>query len=398
MRAVRSTHGRKLMSRRALTRTGKQLGVRSVISGKPVITPYHEQTGQNQERIQPSINDRPFDDFWKPKPGSTNFTDTVDHRLMEVRKTGGETASVSSISSIEGVWHLKSPGNESPREKRKRRWQKAIYRLLNQNYKGRYYDDHKLLVQKEVLATNLYRALVLEGVSKKNSDDRFAGEFQCDYSFDEKNTRHYIAIKHLDGYKSADTLFNREGRPEAEGPGQRIFDERHNPATDLVIRRFFLGDEDYLKLDNYMIKQNKDRASRTRMLCIDFGMAFYNMFRLPRRCSLKQFRAKLLGKSKKHRVQYRSKPTMHTVLRLMNQGQVDQGIQAGLEKIARLDDVVLERLLWHIHDPAARNALFTILQHRRDQARAILRPGQSLWPEDLPSSVSDGLVRRGLRS
>lgn len=381
MRAVRATLGQRFMSRLASSWGGKLLGMRSVIPGKPTITPYHQQIGQDQEGIEPSLNSRPFYDFWKQRRGNRNFTDTVDHRLMEVRGMKGEPL------SVKGVWHLKSPGNESPRERHKRRLQKTIYGLLNQNYKGRYYDDHKLLVQKEVLATNIYRAVML---AEEKPDKVFAEQLQCGYSFDESHNRHYVAIKHLDGYENASVMFY----PEVEGPEWRIFDERHNPAADLVIRRFFLGDEDYLKLDNYMIRRNADQAARTRMYSIDFGMAFYNMFRLPKRCSMKQFRKKLLGKSKKHRVQYHGKSNIHTVLRLMNSGQVERGILAGLEKITKLDDEVLDRLLWHIHDPVARTSLFAILKHRRDQAKAILWPETHPWPEDLPPGISDGLVRQ----
>lgn len=385
MRTVKPSLGQRIMTGFASSWGGKLLGMRSVIPDKPVITPYHRQTGQDQEGIEPSMNSLPFNDFWELKKGGESFADTVDHQIMEVRAVKGE------LVAVEGLWHLKSPGKESPRERRKRKFQGVFYRLLGQEYKGKYYDDHKLLVQKEVLATSLYRAVVLGG---SESDETFAEEFQCGYSFDETQNRHCVAVKHLDDFENASTLFYRN----LEGPELRIFDETHNPATDLVIRRFFLGDEDYLKLDNFMIKQNQDRAARTRMYCIDFGMAFYNMFHLPKGCNLSQFRKKLLGKSKKHRVQYHGKPNIHTVLRLMNPGQVEQGIQSGLKKIARLEDDVLDVQLRHIHDPVARASLFILLKHRRDQARAMLWPEAFLWPEDLPPEFSAGLVRQNLHS
>ena len=381
MRIVKPSIGRRFMTHFRSSWGGRLLGMRSVIPGKPIITPYHRQIGQDKKGIEPCLNGRPFYDFWKAKEGGEVFTDTVDHQVMEVRGLKGK------LLPVEGLWHVKSPGKESPRERRKRIFQKIVYRLLGQDYKGKYYDDHKLLVQKEVLATNLYRAVVLDD---EKPDKTFADEFQCGYSFDETRNRHCVAVKHLDNYKNASTLFYRD----VEGPEWRIFDETHNPATDLVIRRFFLGDEDYLKLDNYMIKQNPDQATRTRMYSIDFGMAFYNMFHLPRQCSLSQFRSKLLGKSRKHRVQYHGKPTIHTVLRLMNQGQVEQGIQTGLEKIARLEDAMLGRQLWHIHDTTARKALFTLLKYRRDQARAMLWPEEFSWPKDLSPRVSAGLVHQ----
>ena len=385
MRTVRKRPGQPLMSRLADSRVGRILLRRSVAPGKPIITPYHQQIGQAENRIEPSLNDRPFYEFWKPCSGHKNFTDTVDHQVMEVRELKGKPG------SVRGVWHLKSPGSESPGEKRKRKFQKVVYRLLNQDYKGKYYDDLKLLVQKEVLATNIYRAVVL---ASYRPDQNFAGEFQCGYSFDETRGRHCVAIKHLDGFENASTLFS----PNVEGPEWRIFDERHNPATNLVIRRFFLGDEDYLKLDNYMVRQNQGRRGRTRMYCIDLGMAFYNMFRLPRRCTVNQFRKKLLGKSRKHRVQYHRKPTIHTVLEQMGPKQVERGIQSGLKKVASLEDGVLERLLWHIHDPGVRESLFTLLKHRRDQARAILWPERHPWPAELPTKVSAGLVRQDRHS
>ena len=380
MRTVKPSLGQKFMISLASFWGGKLLGLRSVIRNKPMITPYHRKTGQDQEGIEPSLNNQPFHSFWQSKSGGGKFTDTVDHQIMEVRGLKGD------LLSVKGVWHLKSPGKESPRERRKRKFQKIIYGLLGQKYKAAYYDDHKLLVQKEVLATNIYRTVILGG---SKPDENFAEEFQCGYSFDEVNKRHCVASKHLDHYDNASTLFYRN----VEGPEWRIFDETHNPATNLVIRRFLLGDEDYLKLDNYMIKQNQDRSARTRMYCIDFGMAFYNMFRLPQRCSIGQFTERLMGKSKKHRVQYRGKPTIHTVLESMNPGQVDRGIRSGLQKIALLDEKLLGMQLRHIHDPGARQSLLTLLQHRRDQARAILWPKIFPWPEDLPPTISDGLVR-----
>ena len=385
MRSVKPSFGQRFMTRFASSLGGRLLGMRSVVSEKPVITPYHRQIGQDQEGIEPSLNGRPFNDFWKLKEDGGKFTDTVDHQIMEVRRLKGERV------SVDGLWHLKSPGRESSGERRKRKFQKIIYRVLGQNYKGLYYDDHKLLVQKEVLATSLYHAVILED---NKPDEPFAEEFQCGYSFDETQNRHCVAVKHLNDYENGSTLFDRN----IEGPQWRIFDETHNPATNLVIRRFFLGDEDYLKLDNYMIKQDQNQMARTRMYCIDFGMAFYNMFRLPRRCSIRQFKKKLLAKSKKHRAQYHGKPNIHTVLRLMDQGQVERGILNGLEKVARLEDEMLDMQLRHIHDPVARISLFTLLKHRRDQARAMLWPKVFLWPEDLPEEVSAGLVRQDLRS
>ena len=351
---------------------------------EPVITPYHQDIEPGKNGIIPSLNTGPFNRFWKDREGAKNFTDTVDHQVKEVREVRGEAL------SIDGVWHLKSPGKESPRERRKRGLQRFIYKVLKKPYKGCYYDDPKLLVQKEVLATNLYRAVMLEG---ENPDKEFSREYQCGYSFDEEKDRHCIAIKHLDGFEDASKLFHKQ----VEGGSDKAFEEPHNPASALVIRRFFLGDEDYLKLDNYMNKTNKEHNKIT-MYCIDFGMAFYNLFRLPHKCNYEQFKKKLLAKSGKHRVQYRGKPTIMTVLKQMGADQVEHGIKTALTKISQLDDTFLEKQLWHIHDENARKSLLAILINRRDQVRAILYPENNFWPGALTKEVSDGLVRPDRRS
>ena len=349
---------------------------RSVQHSKPIITPYHKKMGHKGG--EPSLNDRPFYDFWQPKSGAKNFTDTVDHQVMEVRNADGVQM------PIDGVWHVKSPGKESRQTRFKRFIQKLVYHVTGQDYKGHYYDDHKLLVQKEVLATNLYRSVVLEDESP---DEEFEEQFQCGYSYDELRGRHCVAIRHLEGFKDASTLFHRN----VEGPEFRIFDDRHNPAADLVIRRYFLGDEDYLKLDNYMYKNNDDQQAHTRMYCIDFGMSFYNMFHLPKRCTFEQFKRRLLTKSQKHEVQYSGRPTMMTVIGLMNQRQVEEGIRGALEKVARMSDEFLVRQSAQIHNIPARKALLALLMNRRQQARAILDPSEP-WPAEPGRHVSDGLV------
>ena len=353
---------------------------RLISHSKPVITPYHKKIGHNKKGLEPSINNRPFYDFWQPKSGAKNFTDTVDHQVMEVRNADGVQ------SPIDGVWHVKSPGKESRQTRFKRFIQKLVHHVTGQDYKGHYYDDHKLLVQKEVLATNLYRAVVLED---ERPDEEFEKQFQCGYSYDEQRDRHCVAIRHLEGFKDASTMFHRD----LEGPEHRIFDDRHNPAADLVVRRFLLGDEDYLKLDNYMYKINDDEQARTRMYSIDFGMSFYDMFHLPKRCTYEQFRQRLLTKSRKHQVQYSDRPTMMTVIRLMSQGQVEAGIRGALDKIARMSDEFLVRQSAQVHNVPARKALLALLMSRRQQARAILDPSEP-WPDGPDRHVSDGLVAR----
>ena len=353
---------------------------RTIAHTKPVITPYHKKTGQKHKKSIPSLNNRPFYEFWQAKDGARNFTDTVDHQVMKVRNRDGVGA------PVDGDWHVKSPGKESGQTRFKRLIQKLVYHVTGQDYKGHYYDDHKLLVQKEVLATNLYRAVVLED---DNPDQDFEKEFQCGYSYDEKQDRHCVAIRHLDGFKDASTLFH--GNKEVSK--RPVFDDCHNPAADMVIRRFFLGDEDYLKLDNYMYKTNDDQQGRTRMYCIDFGMSFYNIFQLPKRCSYEQFKHRLLTKSRKHEVQYSGQPTMMTVIKQMSPGQVENGIRGALEKIARMSDASLRRQCWQVHNSPARKALLALLFSRRQQARAILDPTVT-WPEKAGRGISDGLVAR----
>lgn len=361
--------------------TRQKLLAQRSIAQKTKVTPYHRAQKGWRNGFLPSINDRPFHNFWKVRDGARDFRDTVDHRVMEVRDTEGNSL------SIDGAWHIKSPGKESGRERFKRFLQKVAYFILRQPYKGHYFDDHKLLVQKEVLASNLYRSIVL---AEREPDEQFAREFQCGYSYDETGDRHCVAMKHLEGYKDASTLFHKN----IEGVQHQIFDERHNPASNLVIRRFFLGDEDYLKLDNYMYKTNSDIRARTRMYCIDFGMAFYNLFRLPKECTLAQFKEKLLTKSQKHEAQYRDVPDMMAVIRLMNPGQVESGIHWALTRIASLSDEFLVRQVSQIYDDQARQALLAVLFHKRQQARAMLYLDKFSWPSKLAERVSGGLVAR----
>ncbi len=357
------------------------------IEKKPAITEetdYHRQYGMQGNEKKPSMNHRPFNEFWQSKTLQKPVNYTVDHRLMKIRGENGR------LLDTEGEWHIKTPGKESGRERLKRFFQKIIYHITGQDYKAHFYDDLQLLVQKEVLAANLYKAVVLED---ENPDLDFDQQFRCGYSYDEINDHHCVAIRDLEGFKEAAQLYD----PYVEKPEFLIFDEDHNPATDLVIRRFLLGDEDYLKLENYMYKARNDQKARTRLYCIDFGMAFYNLFYLPKNCSLKMFKHRLFTPSDKHRVQYLNKPTMMTVIQGMSSSQMERGVESALKKIARMSDSLLEQQTRHIYNKEARLSILVMLKFKRQQARALLDSDEP-WPVEPGRKISDGSIARRSRN
>ncbi len=286
--------------------------------------------------------DMPFSEFWKEDEHSRNYTDTVDHKVMMVsERARGKTG-------IDGKWHVKGPGKESRGTRLKRSFQRFLYFFTGQLYKGLYYIDSQLLIQKEVVATNLYRA------AKLASDTSFGERYQSYYTYDKEQKRHYGAFKHLDHFKEAKDI--------ARGSQ---FSECHNPATELVLRRFFLGDEDYLKLDNYMYAPSQDGP--LDVYSIDFGMALFNKFNLPGNCTFEAFKKRLLRPSKKHRLQYRNSKTLLTLLG----SNVDEGLKKGLAMIANLSDSDIQRQCQTIGRHDVRESLIEIMKWRRNQARFI---------------------------
>lgn len=92
-----------------------------------------------------------------------------------------------------------------------------------------------------------------------------------------KNQDHCVASKDLKGFYPGNTFFQ-----QTLFPSICQFTDDHNPVTNLVMRRFLLGDQDYLKLDNYLFKHAEDDELLTgKLVSIDFGMSFYNRFSSP---------------------------------------------------------------------------------------------------------------------
>ncbi|WP_433998236.1 hypothetical protein [Endozoicomonas sp.] len=338
---------------------------------------YYQETGQAGRNILPSINDRPFREYWEEVPGQIH-QGVVDHKLMrikpEVRGTEKEAGS-SKTEKKEDVWHVKTPGHETRAEKFKRLLQKVIYLITGKSYKAHFYDNRKILAQRECLAAEAYKKAM-----------GYGGEYIYRYSLDEKQQDHCVASKDLRGYYPGDTFFH-----QALFPSICQFTDDHNPATNLVMRRFLLGDQDYLKLDNYLFKQAEgdelakveegDELLTGKLISIDFGMSFYNRFSLPENCSVEQFSEKLLRPSRLHRVQYRGQKTLLNMVEQMPGEQVSRSIQVALERIARLTDQQLGELAEHMHQPEVREAMYEVLQFKRAQAKALLK--QEPWPVEL---------------
>lgn len=338
--------------------------------------------GSTPEAIPPINGSQPFATFWQDKQSDHSFGDTVSHRWV-VKQQGGLP---------EESWHLKTPGKEASTERFKRFLQKMIYWVTGKPYKSSYFDDHQLLTQREVLAANVYKTAMLaspDGTAQhSDSMDRFNDEYEVGYSFDsgdsDHQASHSIAARHLNGYADASELFS-----EAVLPTLDDFDEDFDPVTNLVIRRFLLGDEDCLKPENYMFSKIKecDGRMRVKLCAIDFGMGFYNCFDLPDRCSLETFQQRLLTPSWKHTLQYRGKPTLLTLLENQDDQRIQGLVKNALGKIARMDDQALEALAGHIHDPQVRGAMLKILQFKVQQAKAIV--SGTGWPVR-PGPVSHG--------
>ena len=364
------------------------------------VNAYHLQTGQSDPDIIPSMNTCQHENFWELVPGQHNDADTVDHKLMSVSPDRPEA------QTYFGKWHGKTPGHESTGEKLKRYFQKMMYWMTGQRYKADYYDNKQLLAQKEVLAANVYREVV-----GTEADSRFNNDYQVGYSLKEAGStgverEHCIASKHLKGYDKGHRMVQNPSDSSSTVHLTR-FHKRHNPMVNLVIRRFLLGDEDYLKLDNYMFVNDSPDSKRAigpnakqRLVNIDFGMSFYNRCKLPSECSLAQFRHKMMTPSLKHRAQYRGKHTIHTVIQAMDSAgkNTDAMMVDALNMIAAMSDAKLKSLVGHVHHPEARSALLQILRFKRDQAAAIVNPQQQNWPEEPGRWTLSALVGRVRRT
>lgn len=356
---------------------------------------FYARTGQCQPEVVSSMNTCTFTQFWREMPGSRD-ADTVDHKRMHVNEALREEA-----RRFDGVWHVKTPGRESTGEKLKRYFQKMMYWITGQTYKADYYDNKQLLAQKEVLAANVYKVVV-----DTPGDPHFNKAYQVGYSLRDAETpahnEHCIASRHLDGYRQGNCLVSEHNDRSSEVLETR-FHPVHNPVVDLVIRKFLLGDEDYLKLDNYMFAEDPDvrqrparQTSRKRLVNIDFGMSFYNRCKLPSECSFEKFRSKMQTPSFKHRSQYRGKHTILTVIEAMERdgADIDALMLSALQKIAALNDRQIEGLAGHVHHPEARRALIEIMRFKRDQAAAIADPVNNPWPDEPGRWTLSALVAR----
>ncbi|MDP0562292.1 MAG: hypothetical protein QS721_08200 [Candidatus Endonucleobacter sp. (ex Gigantidas childressi)] len=307
---------------------------------------------------QVAVNgDIPFNEFWEPVDGDQkSHMDTVDHQLMMVKSCKDNKSGVGERPELSGKWHVKGPGLEKFSTRLKRFFQGLVYGMVGKKYKGKYYNDPKLLIQKEIAATNIYRAVKSCGVD--NSDD-FQSSYGAHFTNDSKTGRSYGAFKHLEGYQDAGQVDNKVLR-----------DMRDNPASELVIRRFFLGDEDYLKMNNYMYDPNTSAFHS-----IDFGMSFYNKAVLSPDCTFEQFKKIMLKPSKKHRLQYRRKMGKDTLLGLIKSRESEDthnAILSGLSMVALVGDEALNENVAGISNPQARDAMWSILASKRQQAQCIL--------------------------
>ncbi|WP_062268883.1 hypothetical protein [Endozoicomonas arenosclerae] len=338
---------------------------------------YYQQTGQDRANILPSINDRPFQEYWEKAPGKVQ-PGVVDHKLMRVKKEAAETekdAELRKAGVKEDVWHVKTPGHESRAEKFKRLLQKVIFLITGKSYKAHFYDDRKVLAQRECLAAEAYKKAM-----------GYGQEYIYRYSLDEARQDHCVASKDLEGYYPGNTFFH-----QTLFPSICQFTDDHNPATNLVMRRFLLGDQDYLKLDNYLFKQAEgeelanveegEELLTGKLVSIDFGMSFYNRFSLPKDCTLDQFAQKLMRPSRLHRMQYRGQKTLLTMVGQMPKEQVDRSIRLALQRVASLTDQQLGELAQHMHQPEVREAMYDVLKFKRAQAKALLE--QEPWPIEL---------------
>ncbi|WP_257255413.1 hypothetical protein [Endozoicomonas sp. SESOKO3] len=338
---------------------------------------YYKETGQVGRNILPSINDRPFSEYWEEFPGPIR-RGVVDHRLMRVKTEArgiDKESDSPKTKKNQGLWHIKTLGYESGTEKFKRLLQKVIYLITGKPYKARFYDNRKVLAQRECLAAEAYKKVM-----------HYGQEYMHRYSLDEKRQDHCVASKDLKGFYPGDTYFHKTLFPSI-----CQFADDHNPVTNLVMRRFLLGDQDYLKLDNYLFKhaegdelmnvEKGDELITGKLVSIDFGMSFYNQFSLPKNCTMDEFTQKLLQPSRLHRVQYRGKNTLLTMVEQMPDDQVKRSIESALQRIAELSDQHLSELAEHMHQPELREAMYEVLEFKRSQAKALLNQGS--WPEEL---------------
>ncbi len=304
---------------------------------------YYQKTGQMRPDIIPSKNDVEFTGYWQ-NIGVHRTSGVTQHQLMRIKSDNDSP-----------VWHVKTPGRESRGEKIKRFVQKIIFTATRLTTKAHYFDNRQLLAQREIMAGNVYKEVMSAGT-----------DFKLEYTFNEARSDHGVASEHLTGYRKGESCF----KYLAEGGTKEIQDDYH-PAVSLVVRRFLLGDQDYLKPDNYLFEDSNADQKGCKWLAIDFGMAFYSPFEIPKGCNLREFSRRVFKPSKFHRIQYKGRKTILTYFNRVGRND-EKHARIALEKIAAFSDERINDISRHIFDPEARKTLQHQLIVKRDQAKEIL--------------------------
>ncbi len=360
------------------------MGYRSVKTSKARLkyikssSDHHNEATKNRSAIvvdtRPILNpDNSIKDLFKKKGFA--LTDTNPHYIATPTKKG-------KAAGFEGKWHIKKPGKVSTFEVLKRYLISLIMKLRKKDYKARYFDNTKTLVNKEVLAGKLTQLIHVKGPTFANMDWKLAEDMKFGYLVDSKG-RDCIACQHI----AHDYMAIDETAPKV------TYDGEHNPATAYVIRRFLMGDEDGVKRQNYLVKRlpmpdqkgaGKKAFFAQQLHCfvaIDHGFAFYNRCSQAEGLGFQEFVKWSLTLSRLHKLHYNYIKTNESIMELINaMREVDQqrAVYMALAKIAAITDEDLEQLCNQITDKAERKELLDGLKARIKHARDMKQEAEKL--------------------
>ena len=282
------------------------------------------------------------------------FTSTVGHAIAaptnEAKKRG-----------IDGLWHVKFPMSVGKLEKLKRKLVAGIMHLRNKPYKSRYFNNPKTLAEREVLAGKMAQLVSLRGPSYVSEDWQLNRTPQIEVLHN--SGQHCVANRHIYSKYPATLEHGRD----------IVYDGEHNPASVYVVRRFFLGDEDAVKRDNYLVDVNGDGVHC--FIPVDYGFSFYNHSDATDTMDFKQFVQWTLHLPGMHRLHYaflkRGESIMDLIHTMSPQDQ-HRAVYMALSKIASIQPHEPHIYSQQISDPLERQRIYDQLQKKITTAKRLV--------------------------
>lgn len=282
-------------------------------------------------------------------------TSTVPHVMMEPNKAG-------KARGITGKWHVKFPTGVRILETLKRKVVARFMKLMGKNHKSNYFNNKKTLAEREVLAGKMAQLASIRGPS------------YCQYNWEINKTPQIEVLLHRGETCVASKHFNHSHGGEAENKSSIIYDGEHNPASAYVMRRFFLGDEDAVKRDNYLVDVNSEGVHC--FIPIDYGFAFYNNSDATENMKFEEFAHWVLQLPAAHKLHYGLLKRGDSIMDLIDGMLPSQKLQAvymALSKIASLGDHEPAIYCRQISDPKESQRIYQQLQQKIATARRLVK-------------------------